>query len=198
MNKIVLAGFRKVEQHDDGTLLISGIASTESVDSMGEIVKASAMAEAIPAFREWPVLREMHQSIAAGKVTKIEVVDGKTLIEAHVFDAGSVLKCLNGVLRGFSIGGKVKGRDSKNPKIITKLDLNEVSIVDKPACKDAILFTKSAHALETARLARLSADQVNEAMKKMTPEERAEIYVRSQLKFGRLCTSDWASTPGRK
>ena len=42
-----------------------------------------------------------------------------------------------GVYNGFSIGGKVLARDPKNRKIVTKVLLNEISIVDRPCNPDA-------------------------------------------------------------
>ena len=103
--KLLLAPFRKAEENDDETLTVSGIASTESVDAAGEIVKAAAIEAALPSFRRFPALREMHQSIAAGKVTDIRVEKGQTLIEAVVVDKSSIAKIRHGVLRAFSIGG---------------------------------------------------------------------------------------------
>src|SRR5690349_6687834 len=134
--KLLIAPFRRTEVSDDGTVTVEGIASTEAVDSAGEIVKASAIEAALPEFRKWPALREMHGQVAAGKVTSIAVTSGKTLIEALVVDPGTVRKIQLGVLRAFSIGGKILVRDPKDPKVITKLALSEVSIVDVPCNKE--------------------------------------------------------------
>src|SRR5690349_10711012 len=137
MMKLVLAPFRRAEENDDDTLTVSGIASTESVDAAGEIIKASAVAAAIPSFMKAPALREMHSLIAAGKVTSLKVEKGQTLIEALVVDKSTISKIRHGVLRGFSVGGKVQARDPKNSKIITKMTLSEVSVVDVPCQAEA-------------------------------------------------------------
>jgi hypothetical protein len=57
------APLNKVERRDDGTLKVTGIASTEAVDSDGETILASAIAEALPEFFRLGgsgPLREMH------------------------------------------------------------------------------------------------------------------------------------------
>lgn len=131
--------FEKVEELDDGTIRVSGIASTESVDSHGEVVKAAAMRAAIPdymAFGGTGALREMHQAIAAGVVLKAEVNDqGQTHIESHVVDANSVKKVKAGVFKGFSIGGKALKKSGKD---IEALALREISLVDRPSNPDAV------------------------------------------------------------
>lgn len=135
--KLLFGTISKVTDQADGTVLVEGIASTETVDSQGEIVKASAMAAALPDYMKFGNVREMHQAIAAGKAVACSVVDGVTHLTAHVVDAGSVAKVKAGVLQGFSIGGTVKSRSKDNLKVIDGLDLNEISLVDRPANPDA-------------------------------------------------------------
>ena len=65
--------FEKAEKLEDGTLIVSGIASSEAVDTAGEVVKAEAMAAAIPDYMQFGAVREMHQPIAAGVALKCEV-----------------------------------------------------------------------------------------------------------------------------
>lgn len=136
------AKLRKVIEDDDGTLEVEGIASTEAIDRDGEIIKASAIKAALPDFMDGGSgpLREMHRPIAAGKVVEA-TIDAKlrTIIKALVVDAGAVKKIQTGVLRGFSIGGKVLARDPKDWKIVTKIALTEISLVDRPACPDAVI-----------------------------------------------------------
>jgi hypothetical protein len=128
----------KVSENDDGTVTVSGVASSNAVDSDGEVITAQAMADAIPDYMKFANIREMHQSIAAGTALSCEVrEDGRTYLEAHVVDPVSVKKVLTNVLKGFSIGGKVTGRDPKDRKIITGLRLTEISLVDRPANPEA-------------------------------------------------------------
>lgn len=132
--------FSKVEEQDDGTIIVEGIASTESVDCDGEIVKASAIEAALPDYMRdgTGALREMHQPLAAG--TAIASVDGDvTTIKGHVVDPVAIKKVRAGVYKGFSIGGKVTERDSVAKNTITGLRLVEISLVDRPANPDARL-----------------------------------------------------------
>jgi hypothetical protein len=129
----------KVEAQGDGTVRVYGIATSEAVDEQGEIVRAAAMRAAMPDYMRFPALREMHQLSAAGTTLEAEVCeDGTTRIVAHVVDPVAVAKVKNNVYRGFSIGGRVTQRDAVNPKIITGLVLNEISLVDRPANPEAI------------------------------------------------------------
>jgi hypothetical protein len=135
----VFGSIEKVEAQDDGTLKVSGIASSETVDGAGEVVKADAMRAAIPDYMKFGAVREMHANIAAGTALAIDVDDdGVTHFEAHVVDPVSCKKVETGVLKGFSIGGKVSSRDPLNKKIITGLSLTEISLVDVPCNPDAV------------------------------------------------------------
>lgn len=126
----------KVEELEDGTLKVSGIASSEAVDADGEVIKASAMAAAIPDYMKFGALREMHQPLAAGTALSCEVQeDGRTYLEALVVDPVAVKKVQTGTYKGFSIGGKVTKR-TKN--IIEGIRLTEISLVDRPANPEAV------------------------------------------------------------
>ena len=141
--------FAKAEKQDDGTIIVTGIASSETKDAQGEVVKADAMKAAIPDYMSFGgtgALREMHQQIAAGVVLKAEVNDkGETHIEAKVVDANSVKKVEEGVLKGFSIGGKAL---KKSGSTIEELMLKEISLVDRPANPDARLSIFKADGIE--------------------------------------------------
>jgi hypothetical protein len=129
----------KVEPQDDGTVRVHGIATSETVDDQGEIVRAEAIRAALPDYMRFPALREMHQLLAAGTTLEAEVGDdGTTRIVAHVVDPVAVAKVKNQVYRGFSIGGRVTQRDAGNPKAITGLVLSEISLVDRPANPEAV------------------------------------------------------------
>lgn len=138
----------KVEEQEDGTIKVYGVASSESRDQADEIVRAAAMREALPDYSRFPALREMHQPMAAGKVLEAEVDDdGITNIVAHVVDPVAIVKVRTGVYAGFSIGGKVIKRDPQDRSIITKLRLIEISLVDSPCNPDAILSMWKADAM---------------------------------------------------
>jgi len=132
----------KAEERDDGSLFVAGYASSEVVDSAGEVIKSSAIEAALPDFFKYGTgpLREMHQNIAAGGVEKAEVQnDGKTYIEAIVVDPVSINKVKKGVLKGFSVGGKCMKRDDVDKTIITEMRLTEISLVDRPCNPEAVI-----------------------------------------------------------
>ena len=131
--------FGAIEKFDaaaDGSLMVSGIASTEAVDSDGEIVTAEAMRKAIPSYLQCGSVREMHQPIAAGRPIAAHVDDdGKTHFTAHIVDAGTIAKIKAGILKGFSIGGKsLKKAGNK----ITEILLKEISVVDLPCNAESV------------------------------------------------------------
>ena len=128
----------KSESQSDGSLLVSGIASTESVDNSGEIVTAEAMRKALPSYLQSGSVREMHQPIAAGCPISAHVDDdGKTHFTAKIVDVGTIAKIKSNVLKGFSIGGK---SIRKVGNVIHEILLKEISVVDLP-CNSESVFT---------------------------------------------------------
>lgn len=133
------AEIAKMEAQDDGTVKVWGYASSEAVDSDGEIITAQAMKAAIPDYMKFGAVREMHGSNAAGTAIEINVEDdGRTFFGAHIVDPVAVTKVKKGVYKGFSIGGGVTSRDELNKSQITGLKLTEISLVDRPANPDAV------------------------------------------------------------
>lgn len=129
---------KKTIANDDGTLVVSGIASSESVDSDGEVILSKAIAEAIPDYMKFGAVREMHNNSACGTALSMMVVNDKTMFEALVVDPVAVKKINTGVYKGFSIGGKITKRNELNKNIIEGLKLVEVSLVDRPANPESI------------------------------------------------------------
>lgn len=168
------AEIAKMEAQDDGTVKVWGYASSEAVDSDGEVIAAEAMKAAIPDYMKFGAVREMHGSNAAGTAIEINVEDdGRTFFGAHIVDPVAVTKVKTGVYKGFSIGGSVTARDELNKSQITGLKLTEISLVDRPANPDAV-FTcfkadKPKDDEETADKDDESADKADE-----TPDDDAE------------------------
>lgn len=155
----------KVEDQPDGTIKVWGYCSSEAEDSDGDVIKASAMAAAMPEYMKFGNLREMHQNIAAGTVFEWDVLeDGRTFIGANVVDEGSIKKVKKGVLKGFSIGGDGTECEPDNPKCITALVLNEISLVDRPANPDAVISLWKAKKMATPEATPLSNEQAVEAI----------------------------------
>ena len=130
----------EIKKQDDGTIIVSGYASTESTDSDGEIIQATAMKAAIPDYMKFANVREMHDSKkAAGTVLEMEVQkNGKTYVQTHIVDAEACKKVNAKVYKGFSIGGRVTERDEGDRKIIKGIILSEISLVDRPANPGAV------------------------------------------------------------
>lgn len=168
------AEIAKMEAQDDGTVKVWGYASSEAVDSDGEVITAEAMKAAIPDYMKFGAVREMHGSNAAGTAIEINVEDdGRTFFGAHIVDPVAVTKVKKGVYKGFSIGGGVTSRDELNKSQITGLKLTEISLVDRPANPDAV-FTcykadKPKDEEETANKDDEPADKTDE-----TPADDAE------------------------
>jgi phage head maturation protease len=115
-----------------------GYASTEARDDQGEVVKREALVEALGDYMKFANIREMHQLSAVG-VAKEATVDNKGLyIGAKIVDDQAWQKIVEGVYKGYSIGGQVTRRDPSDPKTITGLVLNEISLVDRPANPEAV------------------------------------------------------------
>jgi hypothetical protein len=130
----------KVEDQEDGTIKVWGVASSETRDQQGETITAAAMKAALPDYGRFPALREMHEPSAAGRVVEADVDDhGITQICAHVVDPLAITKVRAGVYAGFSIGGKVLKRDTADRSVITALKLVEISLVDSPCNPDAVI-----------------------------------------------------------
>jgi hypothetical protein len=134
----LFADLSKVEEQDDGSLKVFGVASSGARDEAGEIVSPEAMKAALPGYLAFGAIREMHQPSAAGTALEVSVDDdGFTHLTAHIVDPVAVQKVKAGVYKGLSIGGKVLKRDPKDPTTITALKLVEISLVDRPCNPEA-------------------------------------------------------------
>lgn len=131
--------FIPISKINDEERMVYGWASTPDLDSDGEIVSLDAIQKALPAYLQYPTLREMHMPKVAGTIKNSEIKSGKQkglYIGAKVVadDAWNLVK--EGVYRGFSIGGNII---NKVNNIIQELELVEISLVDVPANKKAKL-----------------------------------------------------------
>jgi phage head maturation protease len=183
LNARFYAPLSKIQKQDDGSLRIVGVASKESVDEAGEIIKASAMKKALPDFFKHGTgaLRVMHRAdIAAGTVDAATTDGDATVIEATIVDAEAIKKTLAGVFKGLSIGGKVIKRNATNRKVIEEINLVEISLVDRPCNGDATF--------ELLKIA--DAPTIDDALEAMSPEERALVLTKAALKVP-LSLSRW-------
>jgi HK97 family phage prohead protease len=125
-------------------------ASTEALDSQGEIIKREAVEAALPAYMRFANIREMHQPSAVGVAKHADIDDKGLYLAAKVVDEDAWAKVKEGVYKGFSIGGHVVARDPADRSVITGIDLSEISLVDRPANPEAVidLYKRSAGTAE--------------------------------------------------
>jgi hypothetical protein len=137
---------------------VSGFATLDNVDQTGDVVTAEASMKAFENFRG--NLREMHQSIAVGKVIgfkpetyydqKSQTFYNGVYVTSYISKGAQDTweKVLDGTLSGFSIGGKINESDNEINKatgeqvrFIKDYDLVELSIVDSPANELCNIFS---------------------------------------------------------
>jgi phage head maturation protease len=130
--------YATITKIDEAQRMVFGYASTEALDSQGEIVKREALEAALPDYMRFANIREMHQPSAVGVATEAEL-DGRGLyLGAKIVDPVAWEKVSSGVYKGFSIGGTVVSRDHENKHVITGVKLSEISLVDRPANPEAV------------------------------------------------------------
>lgn len=159
--------FLPLAKVDKENRTVSGYASTECVDCDGEIVSRDAIKAALPGYMVWKNIREMHQPSAVGKATEANM-DGKGLyLTAKIVDDAAWKKVEEDVYKGFSIGGR---KLAKNGNTITKLDLIEVSLVDRPANPECAISVQKSAKVDGAEAYLIPAPKASrnrEALKKM-------------------------------
>lgn len=128
--------FIPLSKVDDDQRMVYGYASTPDLDSDGEVIKVEALERALPEYMKFPTIREMHQPKAVGTTKSAEIRENGLYIGAKVVSDEAWKLVKEGVYRGFSIGGSVVQR-IKNT--ITDLSLSEISLVDVPANKAAMI-----------------------------------------------------------
>jgi hypothetical protein len=105
--------------------MVFGIATSEAVDSVGDIVRIDAIEKALPDYMEFGNIREMHMPSAVGVVKEHKLNKKKKYlwIGVKVSDDQAWKKVLDGVYKGFSIGGNII--DAKPLKV--KIPTSEIS-----------------------------------------------------------------------
>ena len=134
----------KADKNEDGTLMVYGKATDDSLDIDQQICDAAWLDRAMPDwFKTGGNIREQHSNIAAGVAKEYEKKKDGHYIHALVVDPISVKKVDTGVLKGFSIGIKsprvVRDQTAANGRIIDG-QIVEVSLVDRPANPNAKLM----------------------------------------------------------
>lgn len=131
----------EIAKLDDEQRIVKGIASSEALDSQKEVVSLNAIKKALSGY--WGNIREMHQPSAVGTTIECGVEGDALRLVAKIVDDMAWKKVKEGVYKGFSIGGKrldsvmQKSADGTPYRLITDLDLTEISLVDRPANPEA-------------------------------------------------------------
>ena len=107
---------------DKDERIVEGVATSEALDSQGEIIKYDAIKDALPNYLgdfddatgryKFGNIREMHQHSAVGKTigTKLDDTKKQLTIAAKVIDDNAWKKVKEGVYAGFSIAAVARGQ----------------------------------------------------------------------------------------
>ena len=144
----------KYDKNDDGTLMVYGKATDDTLDLDAQICDSKWLDEAMPRwFKSGGNIREMHGPSAAGIAKEYEVKKDGHYIGVHVVDPLAAKKVETGVYQGFSIGIKsprvVHDSKAANGRIVDG-QIIEVSLVDRPANPSAKLILAKAVEGETS------------------------------------------------
>ena len=175
--------FLPITKIDKERRLISGYASTPALDLDGEIVALDAVRKALPGYWQWRNIRRMHTADAVGVAKEANVDDKGLFLTAKIVDDDCWKKVLEGVYKGYSIGGK---KLAKNGNTITEIELVEVSVVDRPAnpeCKfDVSKAASDGAAAILAKLPKSFRDPRDRALGKMA--QAIEIIAKAPVEAG--------------
>ena len=168
----------KQEKLDDGTLMVYGKATDDSVDIDQQICDAAWLEKAMPEwFKTGGNIREQHSNIAAGVAKELNSTNDGHYISALVVDPVSVKKVETGVLKGFSIGIRapriVRDNKAANGRIIDG-QIVEVSLVDRPANPNAkLMLAKSDNANNLVQVEELIEAETVKGEKMEHEEDKA-------------------------
>lgn len=174
--------YGNIQKVDVEQRMVYGYASTEATDAHGETILKGAIEAALDDYMEFANIREMHQLSAVGTAEEATVDDNGLYIGAKVIDDVAWGKVTSGVYKGFSIGGKTLARDPKNKKIITKILLTEISLVDRPSNPDArfdIWKAADADPLARANAALAAVDALLESVGRSAEPNGADIIMKA-------------------
>ena len=177
----------QIQKVDEELRMVWGYASTGAIDSQGETVTKDAMQAAFDDYMQFANVREMHQPWAAGIVKEYSFDDVGTFIGVKVVDDAAWAKVVEGVYKGFSIGGKkLPGGYDAVTKTITALKLTEISLVDRPANPEALITMFKADNLES---------NMTEEEKQAARQQVQDLLAKGVLTVEELLSISKANTP---
>ena len=190
--------FEKAESKSPHTILtISGWASTDDVDSYNEIVRPQAFLSSQESFMQHPLLLFGHDwwSKPIGKVTQFQIREHGLWIEAEIADTteGRDIKALIefGILKAFSIGFMLKEMKTsdKEPDEILDMTLLEISVVNVPADREALIEEIKKHNIPVQSKMATPERRPAKRGKTMEPEEIKELVSPLKNDVGDLKTT---------
>ncbi len=140
--------YAPLQKIDEEQRMVYGYASTEALDSQGEVIKRDAIEAALPDFMRFGNIREMHRPSAVGKAKGATIDDKGLYLAAKIVDDDAWAKVKEGVYSGFSVAGQVTARDPLEKHVITGCRLSEISLVDRPANPEAVFEMFKADGIE--------------------------------------------------
>ena len=192
-DKRVFVTFTKVDEKEH---MVYGYASTESIDSQGEVVTKDAIREALDDFMRFANMREMHQPSAVGKVKQALLDETGLFIGAKIVDKTAWEKVVEGVYNGFSIGGQIVEKIGHE---IKRLILQEISLVDRPSNPDAVFsIIKLDTNNNNMKTEEVKKDAVVKASKEVIKEDEEKEVVESDEKLEEGKESEEGTKEGEK
>ena len=173
--------YGNIQKIDAEQRLVFGYASTEAQDAHGETILKSAIEDALADYMEFANIREMHQLSAVGTAEEASVDDKGLYLGAKVIDDAAWGKVTSGVYKGFSVGGKVLARDKDDKKIITKILLTEISLVDRPSNPEArfdVWKAAGSESVDAITRATETLDKINSAIPKVVKPDAADLILK--------------------
>jgi len=179
---------RAFAKNVDGKLV--AIASTEEKDRMGTIIRASGWK--LKNFKKNPVLPFAHRynELPVGIVKNIRVEDKKLIFEPVFHEITQLSREVKQmytsdppIMRAFSVGFMLLELDDKDPHIIVKQELLEISAVPVPANASALSQISKSITKNQER-------EINEWIEKNTIVKKKKNYTCECLDCGNTIGSD--------
>lgn len=137
--KNIVKLYAPILRKDDATREVEGYAFVNEDVGDGVILPRSLMEAMTDDYMKWANVREMHQPRAVGTVTTLTWDDKGALMRVKVVDDEAWKKVEEGVLRGFSVGVKLRSA-VKTPDGSVRATNGvwfETSLVDRPKDPDS-------------------------------------------------------------
>lgn len=150
--------FRKAQDGDDW--IIEGYASTDAVDSYGEIVEPEAFRRFLPKFAEFPVVLLNHAWFdkPVGKILEAEIRPRGLWVKAQISKTAPEVWTMigEGILKAFSIGFRgvsLQAGEEGQPDVWKEIELVEISVVNVPANREALFAVANQKGIDLSQFA---------------------------------------------